>query len=44
MDVLDVNIKYFIFGVFVILFDFWVGGRWVGGGYLDVLCIGFWDI
>lgn len=39
MDALDVNTKYLILGAFVILLDLWAGGRWVGGGHLDVLCI-----
>lgn len=43
MDALDVNTKYLILGAFVTLLDLWAGGRWVGGGHLDVLCIGSWD-
>lgn len=40
MVALDINTKYLILGAFVILLDLWAGGRWVGGGHLDVLCIG----
>lgn len=43
MDALDVNTKYLILGAFVTLLDLWAGGRLVGGGHLDVLCIGSWD-
>lgn len=43
MVALDVNTKYLILGVFVTLLDLWAGGRLVGGGHLDVLCIGSWD-
>lgn len=42
MDALDVNTKYLILGAFVTLLDLWAGGRWVGGGHLDILCIGSW--
>lgn len=42
MVALDVNTKYLILGAFVTLLDLWAGGRWVGGGHLDVLCIGSW--
>lgn len=42
MDALDVNTKYLILGAFVTLLDLWAGGRLVGGGHLDVLCIGSW--
>lgn len=42
MVALDVNTKYLILGAFVTLLDLLAGGRWVGGGHLDVLCIGSW--